>query len=126
MANSLGRIVVGFILNLIGIAALYSYFENRSFESLWWAVVTATTTGYGDIAPTTFIGRLLAAELMLSSVIFFLPMIVVHLYDRYVRNKNQFSHAEQEWIMDTVKRIAAELKIETLPLPADTEHGDVK
>ena len=34
-------------------------------ESIYWAVVTITTVGYGDIAPQTNLGKLLSAVLML-------------------------------------------------------------
>ncbi len=37
-------------------------------DSLWWAVVTVTTVGYGDIAPATPVGRLLAVVLMLCGL----------------------------------------------------------
>ena len=33
--------------------------------SIYWAVVTMTTVGYGDIAPATFLGRVLSAIVML-------------------------------------------------------------
>jgi voltage-gated potassium channel len=34
-------------------------------ESVYWAIVTMTTVGYGDIAPQTFIGKLLASLVMI-------------------------------------------------------------
>jgi voltage-gated potassium channel len=37
-------------------------------DGVWWAIVTASTVGYGDIAPTTVGGRLIAVMLMLSGV----------------------------------------------------------
>ena len=37
-------------------------------DGVWWAIVTAATVGYGDIAPSTLVGRLIAVVLMLSGV----------------------------------------------------------
>jgi len=37
-------------------------------HSLWWAVVTMTTVGYGDVYPITAAGRMLAAVIMLLGV----------------------------------------------------------
>lgn len=39
-------------------------------DSLWWAVVTVTTVGYGDLVPQTTAGRVTAAFLMLSGLAF--------------------------------------------------------
>ncbi|WP_027107642.1 potassium channel family protein [Lacticigenium naphthae] len=53
---------------LIG-ASIYSITENTNFsDSLWWAFVTATTVGYGDISPSTTIGRITAVILMLTGI----------------------------------------------------------
>ena len=54
-------------------ALLISFIEPGSFEniwnSLWWTIVTMTTVGYGDMAPSTLTGRLLAIIIMLSGII---------------------------------------------------------
>jgi voltage-gated potassium channel len=38
------------------------------WDGVWWAIVTATTVGYGDIAPGTLPGRLIATVLMLTGI----------------------------------------------------------
>ncbi len=37
-------------------------------DGVWWALVTLTTTGYGDIAPKTAVGRSIAAAVMISGM----------------------------------------------------------
>ena len=41
---------------------------NSGQDALWWAVVTVTTVGYGDLTPVTSGGRLLAVPLMLVGI----------------------------------------------------------
>jgi voltage-gated potassium channel len=37
-------------------------------RALWWAVTTLTTTGYGDAVPATFLGRIVAALVMICGL----------------------------------------------------------
>jgi voltage-gated potassium channel len=37
-------------------------------QALWWAVVTLTTTGYGDKVPITYLGRLLGGLVMICGI----------------------------------------------------------
>ena len=46
-----------------------SVVEEKSFsDSLWWALVTVTTVGYGDIVPVSLFGKWIAVLLMLVGI----------------------------------------------------------
>ena len=40
-------------------------------RALWWAIVTLTTTGYGDLTPISIWGRLLAGWVMVGGIVMF-------------------------------------------------------
>lgn len=55
----------------IGGVSIHELERDRAptvWEGMWWAIVTLTTVGYGDISPATFEGRILAAFLMVSGL----------------------------------------------------------
>ena len=62
--------------------------------SIYWAVVTMTTVGYGDIAPATFLGRVLSAIVMLMGyTIMAVPTGIVSaqmVHDHKSKRKEKF------------------------------------
>jgi voltage-gated potassium channel len=49
--------------------------KNRTFgDGIWWAVTTMSTVGYGDFAPATVTGRIVAVCLMVIGIGFFALM----------------------------------------------------
>ena len=67
------KVIIGIISVWVFGAFLISLIEKGSFSnlgnSLWWTIVTMTTVGYGDMAPETGIGRILAVFIMSSGII---------------------------------------------------------
>jgi voltage-gated potassium channel len=62
-----------FVLLLVMAGAIMSLVEPQTvkgnmWDGMWWAVVTATTVGYGDISPATPAGRSVAVALMLFGI----------------------------------------------------------
>ncbi|CUW06884.1 Potassium voltage-gated channel subfamily KQT; possible potassium channel, VIC family [Leuconostoc gelidum subsp. gasicomitatum] len=50
-------------------AEVYSVAESVDYmNSLWWAIATMTTVGYGDISPHTEVGRFVAVTLMILGI----------------------------------------------------------
>lgn len=68
---------VAFVLVLFGATALYIIegpIQPEAFGSipraLYWATITLTTVGYGDVVPVTPLGKVFAAGLALSGIAF--------------------------------------------------------
>jgi voltage-gated potassium channel len=74
---SLTSVVIIFLMVLITAATLAHVLERdqqpKLFgnipDSLWWAVVTLTTTGYGDVVPQTVGGKIVGSVVMVSGIL---------------------------------------------------------
>ena len=69
--------VLVIFLMVVFLASVAEYFLERDVQpatfgsvpaALWWAVVTLTTTGYGDVVPITPLGRMVATLVMISGL----------------------------------------------------------
>jgi voltage-gated potassium channel len=74
----LAECFVLFCLTAYVLAAIMYVIEGASnpsmstmFSCLWWACVTITTVGYGDIVPMTIVGKLVAMCSMFVGILFF-------------------------------------------------------
>ncbi len=73
--NQLIKALIGIFLLALSGAIAVTYFERNAgsnfhdiAQGLWWAMVTMTTVGYGDLVPSTAAGRMVGAIVMLSGV----------------------------------------------------------
>jgi voltage-gated potassium channel len=80
-------LTLGVVVFLLVITASLMYFmehdaQPESFPNIpatmWWAVVTLTTVGYGDVYPITAVGRVLAAAVAILGIgLFALPTAIL-------------------------------------------------
>jgi voltage-gated potassium channel len=69
--NRLGHVLAGTAALVVGAGLVIPHVEpsiQTVPDGIWWSLVTASTVGYGDLAPRTHEGRLIAAILMLVGI----------------------------------------------------------
>ncbi len=104
--NSWKALIGGYLMLLLACSILYDVFEGNSFgDSIWWAIVTASTVGYGDAYPHTWQGRVMAGVLISAMIFFVLPLITAHFASKLIVDSDAFTHDEQEDIKVTLHEI---------------------
>lgn len=106
--TSIVTVAVGLSL----VAALVEWAVDPTFtrfgQSVWWAVSTVSTVGYGDVVPQTAAGRVVAGILMLIglAIIPLVTSVVVSvLLSRTSRAERLRLEAEREELREQLRRI---------------------
>ena len=92
---TLGLATTFFLLSLVA-AIVIRLVDHHDFPTLglavWWSLQTVTTVGYGDIVPTTDIGRVIGgAELVLS--ISFIAFLTAGVTSTVIHNQESRAQA---------------------------------
>ena len=107
--------IIGATAAIVLLGALVIYVFDRSEfdsygEALWFTLQTATTVGYGDLAPQEAIGRIVAAAVMLVSVALLTAVtatITSYFIQRSSRVRTEMNHDE---VTEALAHIRASLQ----------------
>jgi voltage-gated potassium channel len=89
-ARRAALIIASFTVSITIIAGVLIHFtDKQNFpnigDGLWWAVQTVTTVGYGDLVPTSAMGRLIATLVMIGGI-GFLTVITAAITSTFIEN----------------------------------------
>jgi voltage-gated potassium channel len=109
--RGLGYIVAITILVALGVGAVFAIFEDAPIgDGLWWAIVTMTTVGYGDVFPVTPAGRIAASVLMLLGI-GFVAVITASVAAHFVEEEAESERAnELDEVTERLDRLEALLR----------------
>ena len=108
-----GTIVSTTVVVVVGSGVLMRLLDPHDYstigDGMWWALQTVTTVGYGDVTPTTRLGRIVAALVMLEGIAF-LAVVTAAITSTFVGRATAEREAahEKEQTSD-VERLEARL-----------------
>lgn len=95
------------------------------WRALWWAMVTVTTVGYGDIVPHSVGGRVVAVVLMLLGI-GFLSMLTATVAANFIAKDAGLEHAggkDHQQLVSLLSRIEERLAAVEARLGDGSEHA---
>ncbi len=109
--NKLGMslLISGFVILTFGIiiSAVDPAIESP-LDGIWWAWVTVTTVGYGDIVPVSHVGRILGALLILLGV-GLIALLTANFSEFFISRSEEGVLQEEEQTLKKLKIIESRL-----------------
>lgn len=105
LANRILSLALIFLAIMTFAAVSFSIIEGKDLtNSFWWATVTATTVGYGDLYPTHLWSKIIGGTFMFICTFVIVPIVTAKFSAHLIVNSDAFTHAEQEELKDQSRR----------------------
>lgn len=102
---------IAFATVFLGCSLAYGLIEDKGpVESMWWALVTGSTVGYGDFYPETTAGRGVGAVLIVSMLVL-VACATANLTARLIPDPHVFTDEEQRELFDKERRQEEALRL---------------
>ncbi len=105
-ANELQKALSVAVILIFLSSILITYFEphiDDYEDALWWAIVTLTTVGYGDISPQTPVGRFIAIILMFFGI-GIIGLITGSVASYFISNDDKKKDSDIEFVKSQLNR----------------------
>jgi len=106
--NHLGNLLVFTLFMVVVSGILISGFDpaiHDPWQGIWWALVTITTVGYGDVVPVSGPGKLFASLLIIFGIVVF--SVLTATVSAYLIRRNEEQEGEElhQLLKDVQRRL---------------------
>ena len=109
--RTLSSLMMCVLMAVVLFSSFLYYFEENNeaigsiVENFYWALITMTTVGYGDIVPRTLLGKLTASACMVFGIVLLLilplPVFVTHFCSLYEEKADRKRQNQQRGAYET-------------------------
>jgi voltage-gated potassium channel len=109
-------IIASVTLSITIISGVLMHFTDKKTypnigDGLWWAIQTVTTVGYGDLVPTSTVGRFVAALVMLAGI-GFLTVVTAVITSTFIESaKRHLQGSETDALSAKLDQIGERLEV---------------
>jgi len=103
------------LLLLVGGGAAFAAAEHgqhhpalSSWDGIWWAFITVTTVGYGDITPVTTVGRIIGVVIAASGI-GFVALLTAAAATRFAHHREDAAASAHTEVLTELRSISARL-----------------
>ena len=124
-----GRLIAAITLTLTFAGGLAAWLLDSSGvgsfgDSIWWAMQTVTTVGYGDVVPEDTTGRIIGAILMLNGVALISVVTAVSTAALMEQARRRRAVSEDDGVEAALARIESRLARIEASLPGQDQAGE--
>lgn len=98
-ANDMKLCAFVYLASILFASLTFMIVEDFEFpRAVWFSFITSLTIGYGDVSPATILGKFFTILFAIQWILFIIPCFLVNMIDIARRDKDKFSHEEQEQV----------------------------
>ena len=109
IANNMHYCIILYAFTIAFSSVTFMTVEDFDFhKAVWFSFITSLTIGYGDVSPATTLGKIFTIVFALQWILFIIPCFLVNMIDVARRDKDKFSHEEQEQLKKDIDTLRAQ------------------
>lgn len=102
-------VALAILFTVLGGVSFWFFEGTNPIDTLYWAIVSGTSTGYGDVTPKTVGGRITTLVYLILMIYVITPILTARIAAYMIVNNDAWTDTEQETLKNDIAYIKGKL-----------------